>query len=197
MKLLKLAGCGSNQAVEVPIKPSKSRSSASGFSTSSCSSRCGHPASPTPLPSLLSPAVPRSRAAPPPPRHVDCGPRNDASSASGHWRMDGWAEEAPHGGGRVNPDLAGQKVQGDESGVGQGIRAQVDAALGDGFLVAVRHSPSRLRSSQASFIFLKDKCIYCSPTSSGSVAPILTPGGRARVIRGENGARESLGSPFA
>ena len=111
--------------------------------------------------------------------------------------MDGWAEEAPHGGGRVNPDLAGQKVQLDEGGVGQGIRAQVHAALGHGFLVAVRHSPSRLRSSQASFIFLKDKWIYCSPTSSGSVAPILTPGGRARVIRGENGARESLGSPFA
>ena len=72
-------------------------------------------------------------------------------------QADGWGEEAPHRRGPVNRDLAGQKVQRDEGGVGQGISAQVDAALGDAFLVAVLHGPSRLRSSQASFIFLKNK----------------------------------------
>ena len=177
MKLLRLA--------VAPIKRSKSRPASAPleFPPGPAPLARGHPASPPPLPSLhviTYPTTPGSAA--PPPRHVG-------------WCVgtlaDGWAEEAPRGGGRLNPDLAGQKVQGDEGGIGQGIRAQGDAALVDGFLVAALRSPSRLRSSQARFIFLKDKWIYCSPISARTVAPILTPGGRARVARGENGARES------
>lgn len=61
--------------------------------------------------------------------------------------------------------------------------AGVDAAR-DGFLVAVRHNPSPLGSSQGQLYF-EDKWIYCSPTSSGSVAPILTPGGRIQCQRRE------------
>ena len=63
-------------------------------------------------------------------------------------QVDGWGEEAPHRGGAVNRDLAGQKVQRDGGGVAQCIRAQVNAAFVDAFLVAVLHSPSRLCSSQ-------------------------------------------------
>lgn len=62
---------------------------------------------------------------------------------------DGWGEEAPHRRGPVNRDLAGKKVQRGGGGIAQRIRAQVDAAFVDGFLVAILHSPSRLCSSQA------------------------------------------------
>ena len=64
-------------------------------------------------------------------------------------QTDGWGEEAPHRRGPVNRDLAGKKVQRGGGGIAQRIRAQVDAAFVDGFLVAILHSSSRLCSSQA------------------------------------------------
>ena len=185
-------GCGSDQAVEVPSRPS-----ASGVSTRSCSS-CSW-SSCIPNTSAFSsgityPTKPGSAA--PLPRHVDCGP-DDASSASGPWQMAG-PKKRPAEVGGLTRTSQGRRCRESRAGSARvsgrrGARrwSMASAALVDGFLVAALHSPTRHRSSQARFIFLKDKWIYCSPISARTVAPILTPGGRARVARGENGARES------
>lgn len=52
---------------------------------------------------------------------------------------DGGREEAPHRGGPVHRDLAGQQVQCDGGGVAQRGGAQVDAVPLDGRLVAALH----------------------------------------------------------
>ena len=90
-----------------------------------------------------------------------------------------------------NPDPAGRRCSETRAGSARASRRRwtQHLAMPSSSLFSMVHCDSVGR--RPALFFLKDKWIYCSPTSARSVAPILTPGGRARVTRGENGARES------